>query len=197
MVAPAGYSFAATTPAALASRMVSAVVLSVRYRVIRGWKSVPRAAARMRSLYAMAALASVTGGTRLGMMIARPKQAAVAGTTSFRMSPSRTCRCQSSGRVMVICRVMRRYPKASAKFRGLYQKRKADVFNLIVSYPAQVPGRVAVNRLVHWFKGSTGHSYGFTQLVLQAEQIAEIDGDGRVDVIALCACAVIQLWCRY
>jgi len=34
-------------------------------------------------------------------------------------------------------------------------------------------------------------------LVLQAEQIAEIAGDGRVNVIALCACAVIQLWCRY
>lgn len=35
------------------------------------------------------------------MMIARPNAAAVCGTTDVRPAPSRTCRCQSSGRVMV------------------------------------------------------------------------------------------------
>ena len=43
----------------------------------------------------------VTGGVRLGMMTARPKCLAVCGTTDRMAAPSRTCRCQSSGRVMV------------------------------------------------------------------------------------------------
>lgn len=43
----------------------------------------------------------VTGGCRFGMMIARPKAAALWGITEPRAPPSRTCRCQSSGRVMV------------------------------------------------------------------------------------------------
>ena len=42
----------------------------------------------------------MTGGTKLGMMIARPKTSAVYGTTDWRPAPSRTWRCQSSGRVM-------------------------------------------------------------------------------------------------
>jgi hypothetical protein len=43
----------------------------------------------------------VTGGCRFGMMMARPKAAALWGTTEPRAPLSRTCRCQSSGRVMV------------------------------------------------------------------------------------------------
>ena len=45
---------------------------------------------------------SRTGGTRLGMMMARPKTAALAGSVAFSMAPSRTCRCQSSGRMISI-----------------------------------------------------------------------------------------------
>ena len=48
-----------------------------------------------------AAATVVTGGRRLGMISARPKRRAVSGTTAARAAPSRTCRCQSSGRVMV------------------------------------------------------------------------------------------------
>ena len=54
----------------------------------------------------MAWAAVVTGGRRFGMMIARPNCAAVCGTTVFSASPSRTCKCQSSGLVIVICSVM-------------------------------------------------------------------------------------------
>jgi hypothetical protein len=43
----------------------------------------------------------VTGGRKLGMMMARPNWAAVCGTTVLSASPSRTCRCKSSGRVNV------------------------------------------------------------------------------------------------
>ena len=43
----------------------------------------------------------VTGGTRFGMTMARRKQRAVAGTVSANISPSRKCKCQSSGVVMV------------------------------------------------------------------------------------------------
>src|SRR4051812_17058741 len=35
-------------------------------------------------------------------MMARPKLRAVKGTDAFSMAPSRTCRCQSSGFLMVI-----------------------------------------------------------------------------------------------
>jgi len=35
------------------------------------------------------------------MMMARPNVAAVCGTTEASPAPSRTCKCQSSGRVMV------------------------------------------------------------------------------------------------
>lgn len=47
-------------------------------------------------------LTLVTGGTKLGMMMARAKCAAVCGTTERMLSPSRTCRCQSSGVMIVI-----------------------------------------------------------------------------------------------
>ncbi len=43
----------------------------------------------------------VTGGCVLGMMMARPKCAAECGTTDRKPAPSRTCRCQSSGRRIV------------------------------------------------------------------------------------------------
>ncbi|CAN0618431.1 conserved protein of unknown function [Burkholderia multivorans] len=43
----------------------------------------------------------VTGGFRFGMMIARPNWRAVCGSTPASIAPSRTCRCQSSGRASV------------------------------------------------------------------------------------------------
>ena len=49
----------------------------------------------------------VTGGLRFGMMIARANWRAVKGTTLARWAPSRTCKCQSSGRSRVSW-VMRR-----------------------------------------------------------------------------------------
>jgi hypothetical protein len=50
VVAPAGYSLSATTPAALARRISVGRVLSVRYSVISGVKQLPGgSASRMRS----------------------------------------------------------------------------------------------------------------------------------------------------
>src|SRR5712691_12987566 len=56
----------------------------------------------------MASLLVATGGTRLGIRMARPKFLAVNGITAFSIAPSRTCRCQSSGLRMVMRVVMRR-----------------------------------------------------------------------------------------
>src|SRR5437899_6104746 len=50
----------------------------------------------------MASFVVVTGGTRLGIRMARPKFFAVNGATAFSMAPSRRCRCQSSGVRMVM-----------------------------------------------------------------------------------------------
>ena len=47
-----------------------------------------------------------TGGIRFGIRMARPKCRAVYGITALSMSPSRTCRCQSSGLRMVMRVVM-------------------------------------------------------------------------------------------
>ena len=55
----------------------------------------------MRSRYAAAISVVVTGGFRFGMMIARPNWRAVCGKTAASVAPSRTCRCQSSGRAIV------------------------------------------------------------------------------------------------
>lgn len=49
----------------------------------------------------LTSLTLVTGGTRFGIMMALAKCAAVWGTTERMLSPSRTCRCQSSGVVIV------------------------------------------------------------------------------------------------
>jgi len=48
-----------------------------------------------------ACAAVTTGGTRLGMTMAREKWAAEWGRTPLSISPSRRCRCQSSGRLSV------------------------------------------------------------------------------------------------
>ena len=61
---------------------------------MRGWKVEPspqraRSASMMRSLYAEACSAVVTGGTRLGMQIARPNWLAQAATVSPSTLPSR------------------------------------------------------------------------------------------------------------
>ncbi len=102
VVAPAGYSLAPTTPAAFARAISSGARLSVRYSDISGSNDTPAGtAARMRSRYATACAAVVTGGRRLGMISARANCAAECGTTDAMAAPSRTCRCQSSGRVMV------------------------------------------------------------------------------------------------
>jgi hypothetical protein len=45
--------------------------------------------------------AVVTGGFRLGITMARPNWRAVKGSTACSAAPSRRCRCQSSGRVIV------------------------------------------------------------------------------------------------
>ena len=51
VVAPAGYSLSATTPASLARAISSGGVLSVRYSVIKGSKATPAGtAAWMRAL---------------------------------------------------------------------------------------------------------------------------------------------------
>ncbi len=92
VVAPAGYNLAATiwSPppllrVALARRISSLAMRSVRYSVIKGVKSRPSGtAARIRAAYASACSTDVTGGWRLGMMIARANWAAVCGTTVFR-----------------------------------------------------------------------------------------------------------------
>src|SRR5262252_10601241 len=50
----------------------------------------------------MASMVVTTGGTRLGIRMARPKCLAVNGSVALSISPSRTCRCQSSGLRMVM-----------------------------------------------------------------------------------------------
>jgi hypothetical protein len=59
-------------------------------------------AASTRLRYASASFTFTTGGSRFGMMIARPKCRAVKGSDAFSIAPSRTCRCQSSGLRRVI-----------------------------------------------------------------------------------------------
>ena len=44
----------------------------------------------------------VTGGLRLGMTMARANWRALCGSTLARVAPSRRCKCQSSGRAMVM-----------------------------------------------------------------------------------------------
>src|SRR5947208_2892205 len=89
-------------PDARACATSSSVVASVRYSVIKGANREPRGnAAAMRSRYAHAAATVVIGGWRLGMITARPKTLAVEPMTERMSSPSRTCKCQSSGRVIV------------------------------------------------------------------------------------------------
>ena len=56
---------------------------------------------RMRASYACMASGAVTGGTRLGIMTA-PAKSAERGAVSFSISPSRRCRCMSSGAFSVI-----------------------------------------------------------------------------------------------
>ena len=109
VVAPAGYSLAPTTkPLAFALRISSGEVLSVRYSVICGSNLMPcGTAARMRARYAASASVVVIGGFRFGITSARPNCRAVKGTTAASCAPSRTCRCQSSGRRSVsVCGVV-------------------------------------------------------------------------------------------
>src|SRR5947209_6993670 len=62
----------------------------------------------MRSRYSRASAAVVTGGLRFGMTIARANCATLCGSTLFSASPSRRCRCQSSGRARVSVSIGRR-----------------------------------------------------------------------------------------
>src|SRR5512134_1601672 len=58
-------------------------------------------AARMRLRYSSASAVVVTGGRRFGITMARANWRAVCGRTAASAAPSRRCRCQSSGRVIV------------------------------------------------------------------------------------------------
>ena len=95
-----------TIPLACAALICSGVVLSVRYSVISGSNApaaTPRdaAAPRMRSRYAAAASTVVTGGTRLGIAIARRNCALHACTVSASTGSSRKWWWKSSGVRMV------------------------------------------------------------------------------------------------
>src|ERR1051325_12001733 len=59
-------------------------------------------AASTRLRYASASFTFTTGGSRFGMMMARPKWLAVNGSDAFSIAPPRPCRCQSSGLRRVI-----------------------------------------------------------------------------------------------
>src|SRR5215469_16832755 len=72
-------------------------------------------AAITRSRYAAASAVVRTGGTRFGIKIARPKFLAVNGKTALSISPSRTCRCQSSGlRIVMRVVIATAYPIGAA-----------------------------------------------------------------------------------
>ena len=51
----------------------------------------------MRFLYISASLTVVIGGSRFGIMIARPNTLEEYGSTDFKIDPFRKCKCQSSG----------------------------------------------------------------------------------------------------
>ncbi len=81
---------------------------------MRGSKETPwGTASRMRWRYSMACCAVVAGGLKMGMMMARANCAAVWGTTSRMAAPSRTCKCQSSGRVSVMLWIWGLMPRLS------------------------------------------------------------------------------------
>ena len=64
------------------------------------------------SRYISASAVVTTGGTRLGMMMARPKWRALSGRTAASIAPSRRCRCQSSGlRIVRVVDMTCHYPK--------------------------------------------------------------------------------------
>src|SRR5688572_2743815 len=115
-------------PLSFAARISCGDTVSVRYSVISGSKREPAgSAARMRSRYAAAMATVVTGGFRFGMMIARANCRAVKGRTLASWAPSRTCRCQSSGRrirnlVMLLSREKPRLlPALCRKGLGLFR----------------------------------------------------------------------------
>ena len=108
VVAPAGYSFTpCTNPLAFAKAISSAVVLSVKYKVINGSKFKPTGRAlKIRARYSLANAVVVIGGRKFGITIARANCLAVSGNTALSAAPSLKCTCQSSGRVMVILLVI-------------------------------------------------------------------------------------------
>ena len=70
----------------------------MRYKVMSGSKEDPLGTCfMMRSLYATANAAVVTGGTRFGMQIALEKVRAAKGTVVANAAPSLKWWCQSSG----------------------------------------------------------------------------------------------------
>src|SRR5688572_14085713 len=115
-------------PLLFAARSSGGGVVSVRYSVSNGSKRTPAgSAARMRSRYAAAMATVVTGGFRFGMMIARANCRTLNGRTLASWAPSRTCRCQSSGRrirnlVMLLSREKSRpLPALRRKGLGLFR----------------------------------------------------------------------------
>src|SRR5690606_41782194 len=73
----------------------------------------------MRSRYAPAIATLVTGGLRLGMITARANCLAANGATLASCAPSRRCRCQSSGRVIVSVDMMARRSKGLTGYTQL------------------------------------------------------------------------------
>mmetsp|Transcript_2284 Transcript_2284/g.6986 ORF Transcript_2284/g.6986 Transcript_2284/m.6986 type:complete len:258 (-) Transcript_2284:174-947(-) len=104
VVAPAGYNLNPLTyPDFAASSTIASLVSSVKYNVMCGSKRafVSFAASVINFRYVPASSAVLTGGVKFGMISARSNCLAVCGTTEVILLPSRTCKCQSSGLVMV------------------------------------------------------------------------------------------------
>mmetsp|Transcript_36 Transcript_36/g.134 ORF Transcript_36/g.134 Transcript_36/m.134 type:complete len:297 (-) Transcript_36:81-971(-) len=104
VVAPAGYNLnPLTNPDFAASSTVLSLVSSVKYKVMCGsnFAFVVFAASKINFRYVSASSAVLIGGCKFGIMSARSNVFAVCGTTEAIFAPSRTCKCQSSGLVIV------------------------------------------------------------------------------------------------
>src|SRR5437899_9150205 len=83
----------------------------------------------MRSRYAAAKAVVVTGTLRFGITMARAKVRSACGRTLAISGPSRRCRCQSSGRVIVrVCIVA----QLSSLIPGLGQAQGALVDQVLL-----------------------------------------------------------------
>ena len=100
-VAPAGYNFTACTkPLSLARRISSGGVLSVKYKVIKGSNCIPAGSAP-EYVGDMGCLLCRRHRRFEIRHHDRPRKLCGGVQTVFKASPSRKCKCQSSGRVIV------------------------------------------------------------------------------------------------